>query len=80
MSTAKELPEVTMCRLVWSYWEICCRLVELSDVTLPSSGSSSPVRHRHEFTHADAVNVGRDSSVSITTRYGLGGPGIESRW
>jgi hypothetical protein len=24
--------------------------------------------------------VGRDSSVSIATRYGLGGPGIESRW
>ena len=23
---------------------------------------------------------GRDSSVSIATRYGLGGPGIESRW
>ena len=24
--------------------------------------------------------VGRDSSVSIATRYGLDGPGIESRW
>jgi hypothetical protein len=24
--------------------------------------------------------VGRDSSVGISTRYGLGGPGIESRW
>jgi hypothetical protein len=24
--------------------------------------------------------VGRDSSVGITTRYGLDGPGIESRW
>ena len=24
--------------------------------------------------------VGRDSSVGIATRYGLGGPGIESRW
>jgi hypothetical protein len=24
--------------------------------------------------------MGRDSSVDITTRYGLGGPGIESRW
>ena len=23
---------------------------------------------------------GRDSSVGIATRYGLGGPGIESRW
>jgi hypothetical protein len=25
-------------------------------------------------------NVGRDSSVGIGTRYGLDGPGIESRW
>ena len=24
--------------------------------------------------------VDRDSSVGIATRYGLGGPGIESRW
>jgi hypothetical protein len=24
--------------------------------------------------------VGRDSSVGIVTRYGLDGPGIESRW
>ena len=24
--------------------------------------------------------VGRDSSVGIATCYGLGGPGIESRW
>ena len=26
------------------------------------------------------VVVGRDSSVGIATRYGLDGPGIESRW
>jgi len=25
-------------------------------------------------------SVGRDSSVGIATRYGLDGPGIESRW
>ena len=25
-------------------------------------------------------NVGRDSSVGTATRYGLDGPGIESRW
>jgi hypothetical protein len=25
-------------------------------------------------------DVGRDSSVGIATRYGLDGPGIESRW
>jgi hypothetical protein len=26
------------------------------------------------------TKVGRDSSVSVTTRYGLDGLGIESRW
>jgi hypothetical protein len=25
-------------------------------------------------------NVGRDNSVSVATQYGLGGPGIGSRW
>ena len=24
--------------------------------------------------------VGRDSAVDVATRYGLGGPGIKSRW
>ena len=28
----------------------------------------------------NAKSKGRDSSVGIATRYGLGGPGIESRW
>jgi hypothetical protein len=28
----------------------------------------------------DIVGKGRDSSVGIATRYGLGGQGIESRW
>ena len=26
------------------------------------------------------AGMGRDSSVGIATRYGLDGPGIESRW
>ena len=26
------------------------------------------------------INGGRDSSVGIATRYGLDGPGIDSRW
>jgi hypothetical protein len=26
------------------------------------------------------TSVGRDSAVGIATGYGLGGPGIESRW
>jgi hypothetical protein len=32
------------------------------------------------FIQKPDVNVGRDSAVSIATRYGLDGPGIESQW
>jgi hypothetical protein len=32
------------------------------------------------FIPVFAWRVGRDRSVGIATRYGLGGPGIESRW
>ena len=31
------------------------------------------------YAHSDYVILGRDSSVGIATRYGLEGPGIESR-
>ena len=33
-----------------------------------------------KLTDTMAVDVGRDSSVGVTTRYGLDGPGIEFRW
>ena len=33
-----------------------------------------------EYLLALVTEVGRDSSVGIATRYGLDGPGIESRW
>jgi len=32
------------------------------------------------FTQKSDVNVGRDSAVGIATRYGLDGPGFESKW
>ena len=32
------------------------------------------------FTNTTTITWGRDSSVGIATRYGLDGPGIESRW
>ena len=38
---------------------------------------------RNTATRSDIYTlflVGRDSVVGIATRYGLGGPGIESRW
>ena len=47
-----------------------CKLnLALFSVFLGGGGNSVPL-----FT------VGRDSSVGIATRYGLDGPGIESRW
>jgi hypothetical protein len=32
------------------------------------------------FTQKSDVNVDRGSAVGIVTRYGLDGPGIESKW
>ena len=34
----------------------------------------------HRYTSVYITVGGRDSSVGIATRYGLDGPGIESRW
>ena len=34
----------------------------------------------HRFWSKLVLNLGRDSSVGIATRYGRDGPGIESRW
>jgi hypothetical protein len=33
-----------------------------------------------DFPTVNVCGMGRDSSVGIATRYGLGGPRIESRW
>jgi hypothetical protein len=33
-----------------------------------------------QFYYYTLIPMGRDSSVGIATRYGLDGPGIESRW
>jgi hypothetical protein len=40
------------------------------------------VLHRYfkQFLNVSLVLVGRDSSIGISTRYGLDGQGIESRW
>ena len=34
----------------------------------------------YKYSYKVCYVVGRDSSVGIATRYGLDGPGIESRW
>ena len=39
-----------------------------------------PFFRHHEEPYCIRYQSGRDSSVSIATRYGLDGPGIESRW
>jgi len=33
-----------------------------------------------DYCESYQYTAGRDSSVGIATRYGLGGPGTESRW
>ena len=38
------------------------------------------LKYVHKFLSLPSTSVGRDSSVDIATRYGLDGPGIESRW
>jgi hypothetical protein len=47
------------------------------DETLSHVGETIVVMERQEVLH---IVEGRDSSVGIVTRYGLEGPGIESRW
>ena len=37
-------------------------------------------RRRHKFSNLPKCAWGRDSSVGTANRYGLDGPGIESRW
>ena len=34
----------------------------------------------YKYGYILCIYMGRDSSVGIATRYGLDGPGIESRW
>ena len=53
----------------------------MQSVTWPAA-----VRHSHvqttatNFVHIQGVQVDRDGSVGIATRYEVDGPGIESRW
>ena len=49
-------------------------------VTDISAEPSAFLRVKHLNTLVLLDPVGRDSSVGIATRYGLDGPGVESRW
>ena len=54
-------------------------LVNRMSVRISSErGPMSSNKFIHTYTYI--TGVGRDSSVGIATRYGLDGPGIESRW
>jgi hypothetical protein len=47
--------------------------------SLPMCRSFTPNKTAEKITVLTSYVVGRDSSVGIATRYGLDGPGIESR-
>jgi hypothetical protein len=47
---------------------------------LQVSGAVRPLKWPLGVKWLTNIRVGRDSSVSIATRYELDGPGIESRW
>jgi hypothetical protein len=53
----------------------------LCSVTYTLSTSLEIFRKKHVGLHVGKhIHVDRDSVVGIPTRYGLDGPGIESRW
>ena len=52
----------------------------LPNYTVSNSKDQNKNLHLFESCKVPKTNVGRDSSVGIATRYGLDGPGIESRW
>jgi len=47
---------------------------------MPLIGISQRAAPERLILLALLYSVGRDSSVGIATRYGMDGPGIESRW
>ena len=53
----------------------------MTTVDLTGKLTSSCLQLITQIKYAYPTNgVGRESSVSITTRYGLDGPGIDSQW
>ena len=59
-------------------------LLTTTIVAPPSNASKWQMGFNSAFkgliSHSTSYIVGRDSSVGIATRYGLDGPGVESRW
>ena len=67
------------CRFVVDYfWYVSCSPTPFTlSLLLLSQAKISIFKHFNSYI---LRNVGRDSSVGIANRYGLDGPGIESRW
>jgi hypothetical protein len=51
----------------------------LANLNVPQQFIAVFTKSRQNTTHSTHI-VDRSSSVGIATRYGLDGPGIESRW
>jgi hypothetical protein len=57
-----------------------CKVCEFSEGSFSFRVRVCAPKEIARFSLSDAVILGRDSSVGITTRYRLDCPGIESRW
>ena len=60
--------------------EVLVQCVAIRTITTKLQGDSNAVAALAELNDTQILPVDRDSSVDIATAYGLGGPGIESRW
>jgi hypothetical protein len=58
---------------------VCTVCVYMCTVLLPPGGYPIAVNKIYHYI-TTFVDLGRNSSVGIATRYGMDGPGIESRW
>jgi hypothetical protein len=77
------------CLMISVYWShpyfrvtllyFMCELMKVPIDTLQQNWSLVTLCHSLQYLSLK-WKVGRDSSVGIATRYGLDGPGIESRW
>ena len=76
------LPFLTLCKLRYALrngqtWRRAARLETRGSRLVKTSHTDWTDTAEAGYTH---LVVGRDSFVSIATRYKLNGPGIESRW
>jgi len=68
--------KLNCCVISWWYNKISSHKIIMLPFQLQTSCKICDKNISHLYTY----NVGQDSSVSMVTRYGLDGPGIESRF